>query len=124
MERIGSFAFSYCTELFLVIFSNDSLMTSILNSVYSNCVNLYQIIIPFNVSQIGSHAFFNCQNLKKIFYCGLTEPKISVNAFEMCKKLNVIYTSRSYKSKKFDIFKIKKIDNFYQIIVNDTVKII
>jgi len=64
-------------------------LTGIPSSMFENCVNLINFIIPYGVTEIGLHAFRGCSNLTHIVIPS-TVKKISTYAFEGCKNLTSI----------------------------------
>ena len=69
--------------------SNCGCLTGIPSSMFENCVNLINFIIPYGVTEIGLYAFRGCSNLTHIVIPS-TVKKISTYAFEGCKNLTSI----------------------------------
>ena len=64
-------------------------VTSIGNSVFSDCSSLASVSIPYSVTSIGEYAFYNCTGLKSInIPNGVTS--IGEKAFYSCKSLKSI----------------------------------
>ena len=77
-------------------------LTSIPNNAFSCCYYLSSIIIPANVSTIGTYAFYYCEKLTSIVI-PRSVTSLSYNSFQSCSKLakvvveegNTVYDSRS-----------------------------
>lgn len=65
VKRISADAFSECSNLKLVLFSDQSELKTIGNSAFSNTAIEF-ISIPQRVIQIEKFAFYDCEKLKKI----------------------------------------------------------
>ena len=61
-------------------------VTSIGNSVFSNCTNLTSITIPNSVTSIGEWAFSYCSNLTSVTIPN-SVTSIGINAFNYCTSL-------------------------------------
>ena len=60
---IGPSAFYGCKNLFSVLMPDDSSLTTIGASAFSECINLRSINIPLSVKSIGANAFYRCKSL-------------------------------------------------------------
>ncbi len=58
-------AFENCKNLVSVFFDNDSLLESIEDNVFVNCVNLSSIDFPKSLKHLGKNVFDNTKFLKK-----------------------------------------------------------
>ena len=56
-------AFSECRKLKMIVFPEDSKLTSIGNNAFENCNNLNIINIPSKVESIGTDAFLGCNKI-------------------------------------------------------------
>jgi hypothetical protein len=57
--------------------------------IFSRCTNLESVILPNNITMIGSHALFYCKSLKSIEIPPSVKG-IYINAFEYCEDLSSI----------------------------------
>ena len=110
ITNIGSFAFSFCTNLTLVTISNGLVrigdgafyectrlpqviipgsVTAIGNNAFNDCTKLTGIKIPNSVASIGTFAFFGCSNLVSVSI-GSGVTNIAPAAFGQCLKLPAI----------------------------------
>ena len=111
VENIGSSAFYGCKSLKGIIFP-VSLKRLENYSVFGDCDNLKEVVIPYGTTFVGGHCFENCENLKSVFIpdtvTGLGILNIiedSPNAIvyctqnskttEYCKKHNISYLTDS-----------------------------
>ena len=66
---IGSSAFSHCTDLNRVDFSNartNSGLTTISDNAFEYCTHLSSITLPSTLNEIGEKAFYECTSLSSI----------------------------------------------------------
>lgn len=68
LENLGNSAFSDCTHIKSVTFSNNCLSQQkcLKNSSFSNCWNLQFVSLNKNIISIGDECFLGCYNLKKV----------------------------------------------------------
>ena len=64
VSRIGTNAFSNCTNLKTIVLSDG--VKSIYSGAFSNCINLTSITIPDSLTGVSDRAFYKCDNLKSI----------------------------------------------------------
>ena len=97
ISGIGTSAFSGCTSLENVIFSEEVTMTYINSATFYGCISLKSINLPDSVHVINPGAFAGCTSLTSItipqnvtgIYGG---PYYDYDgAFEGCKALNTVY---------------------------------
>jgi len=62
----GLFAFSQCTNLTTVTFSEGSRLTTISSGMFNDCTSLTSITIPDSVTSIDNFAFYDCTSLTSI----------------------------------------------------------
>lgn len=74
IRSIGNGAFSYCNSLTSVVFGND--LEDIGASAFSYDTGLTVVSIPSGVTSIGTDGFFFCQNLKTMYFEGVTPPTL------------------------------------------------
>lgn len=82
-------AFQNCSELKTVHFSENSKLFVIEGSAFKFCEQLSSIVIPENVSFIGSSAFQSCVNLESVTF-GNSVSEIGDSAFFACSKLKSV----------------------------------
>ena len=85
--KIGSWAFSNCTNLTTVNIPNS--VTSIGDCVFYDCKSLTTIDIPDSITTIGSNAFSGCTSLATINIPD-SVTSIGQNAFRECSNLKTI----------------------------------
>jgi len=68
VTSIDKNAFSGCTALALVVFAENTGLTTIGESSFEGCTSLVSIAIPGSVTTIGKKAFSNCTVLNKITF--------------------------------------------------------
>ena len=68
LERIGDYAFYYCSNLALLTIDEASQLSSIGQYAFSRCSSLTSITIPDGVTKIGNYAFSGCSKLTEINY--------------------------------------------------------
>lgn len=66
VRNIGVFAFSKCTNLKSVTFTQNSKLNRIENHAFMGCASLTNVDIPSTVTHIGQHAFVECSSLATI----------------------------------------------------------
>ena len=89
ITRIGDFAFTSCSNLSSITFSNS--LTIIGASAFRYCTSLTRVEIPNGVTEIQSMAFDGCSNLTYI-YLPSSATTIGSYAFDDCPK-STIYTN-------------------------------
>ena len=82
--RVGSYAFSGCTDFTALTISGS--VTSIGNSAFNNCSNMTSVTIPSSVTSIGSGAFNNCSNMTSVTIPS-SVTSIGSSAFSGCNGL-------------------------------------
>ena len=65
---IGKNVFNGCEMLRNVIFGQNSILSTIEEGCFKNCVNLETISVPRNLRTIGKEAFYGCSSLKNIIF--------------------------------------------------------
>ena len=99
VTSIGAYAFSgeededeeACVILSNVIFEENSKLVSLGTSVFGNCSDLKTIVIPRNVTNLGTDIFFNCYNLTNVTFEEDSQlSSISSGAFYNCSRLKEI----------------------------------
>jgi hypothetical protein len=68
VTEIGNYAFSGCTNLKTVTFSNESKLTTIAEGAFQMCTSLEEIQIPDSVDTIESEAFWGCTDLQTVTF--------------------------------------------------------
>ena len=95
-------------------------ITSISNSAFHNCDNLWKIIFPSNITKIGQSAFYNCKSLTTI-----TIPDsvviIDASAFWECSNLKKITIGNSVREIGYRAFSSTAIEE--AVIPNSVVSI-
>lgn len=66
VEIIGYKTFADCENLKKVNFEPNAVLSSVVESAFSNCTSLESIDLPASVRSIGSYAFEGCRGLKSI----------------------------------------------------------
>lgn len=115
-KKIGSVAFSYCSNLTDIIISGN--IEKIETSAFHSCYGLINITIGKNVKTIESNAFIWCSSLKKVvFENGSSIAGCNLSAFHGCsswteveiKDENSSYTVENnviYSHDKKDIIRV------------------
>ena len=87
VEGIGT-----CTDSKIVIpnIYEDWIVMSIFESAFESCENITSVIIPENVTFIGSRAFYGCSGLKSIVI-GKKVNYIGEASFGECTNLDIVY---------------------------------
>lgn len=89
ITRIGDFAFS-TESLEIINFDSGSRLRTIGNGAFMNCA-ISEIILPENLEVIGHRAFYNCQDLKDIFYLNADNLlRIGAEAYENTQWYNFL----------------------------------
>ena len=88
VKEIWDYAFSNCSSLTEIILP-DTLLPSIPNGIFENCVNLQRIELPSNFEAIGESAFENCTSLESIYLPNMIDG-IGPNAFSGCSSITEI----------------------------------
>ena len=88
VEEIGTSAFSSCTALEEVSFSEASNLKEIEMYAFQSCSIMKKFEIPKSVTTISMSAFSGCYMLEKIFiHSGISN--IAYGAFSYCKVLTI-----------------------------------
>lgn len=95
IQKIGSSAFYFCSNLKNVSFEKNSHLKCIDYFAFQNCLSLSDISLPEGLLQIRAHSFWACSNLKSINF-----PKsikaIDASAFFTTKLTKVILPPTCY----------------------------
>lgn len=75
---IGYDAFANCSAITKLIFGDLS-NTEFIRGIVSNCTNLQELHLLNFSGLIGSYTFYNCPNLKSIYFYGSIPAKIESN---------------------------------------------
>lgn len=89
----GWYLFEDCTNLSDVQFPTTSEgdgITTFETGSFRGCSSLEEILIPANVTTIGSQCFYLCYNLKKVQFLGNAIKSIDKGAFESCYSLETL----------------------------------
>lgn len=89
----GWYLFKDCTSLVDIQFPDDPIdngITSFETGTFRGCTAIQTIMIPANVTSIGSQCFYLCQNLKSVTFLGSSITSIDKGAFEGCYSLETI----------------------------------
>ncbi len=97
VEQIGARAFSNCKSLRAVIFSGESALGSIDESVFESCESLVNFTVPDSVVSIGKQAFQGCTSLKSV-NIGDGVKDIGERAFYRCTSLGEVNFGSSLKT--------------------------
>lgn len=92
LTAISDYAFSGCTSLKSISFSERSQLQTIGTSAFENCINLSTALIPIGVGQlteIGDNAFKSCSSLTG-FQIPASVSILGVSAFEGCTALKTV----------------------------------
>ena len=95
VTRIGDYAFSGCSNLNSVTFSNT--LTVIGSHAFDSCSSLTSVSIPDGVTDIQSFAFDSCTNLAYI-YIPASAKTIGAYAFYDCPNSTIYTTAHSASS--------------------------
>lgn len=101
---------------------------SINSYAFSNCINIETLIIRQNITDIDEFSFINCSNLNTLYYLGINEPSIHLNAFEGCTNLIAVRVQLTYQKEAFGNFPIiqdfisGKLGYYSYYVYNDTEK--
>ena len=85
ITTIGSFAFSYCSNLSSIIL--PSTVTTIKDNAFRDCSNLTTINLS-NVTSIGTNSFLGCTNLSNIDLSNITS--LASLSFANCNSLRTV----------------------------------
>ena len=107
LTTIKESSFSNCNKLEII--ELPSQLKEISSRSFEGCNKLKSIIILSNISYIREYAFLNCLNLECILYYGTNNPeKVHDNIFSGCEEFSFIITCLTYSSETFGSFKVRK----------------
>lgn len=107
-------AFSYCTSLTNMMFTENSKLVTIGDWAFQKCSNLTNIEIPEGVTSIGFHAFYACTSLMSITISD-NVTSIGKYAFSGCSSLTSVTIPASVTSIGDETFNIgQPIDIIYK----------
>lgn len=66
------------TDIIIADEYEDLPVTSISSSVFADCETIESVTIPNSVTQVEYNAFYNCTNLKKVYYLGDLESWLKI----------------------------------------------
>lgn len=105
VTEIHESTFYGCSSLSLVkieYYGGQCNLTSISNSAFENCINLFFMEIPDSVTRIGNHAFCNCRSFVMGGYNRISIPGgiayIHENTFSGCKDFTSVFIPRNVTS--------------------------
>ena len=95
VEKIGSYAFAYCTNLKKVEMADH--VRSIGCRAFEGCENLQKLRLSNGLTEIEEYAFFMCDSLRTVYIPeGVT--RIGTGAFLYCDSLKTVTLPKSMKS--------------------------
>lgn len=99
-------AFEGHNELENIYFASNSQINTIGSYAFRNCVNLRKIILPSSITMIEEFAFESCLSLREIVFVGSSEVKITIkaNAFKNCISLRSITLPSNIEILETDAF--------------------
>ena len=71
--------FKNCYRLAKVTFLEDTVLATISDEAFYNCLNLDNVVIPLSIRNISFYAFGDCTNLNNFSYLGTTEQWNNLN---------------------------------------------
>lgn len=108
LEILGCSAFSDCTQIKSIAFSNNCFsknkQNKLENSCFSNCWNIRTVKLNKNIIEIGEECFLGCYNLEKVNWVINTNDNdviIDKKAFYHCYILKEIYSNLCYFSPRY-----------------------
>ena len=97
VTALPDYAFSGCTDLTSIEFSNSNSVTSIGDNAFYDCKSLTSIELPGSVTSIGNNAFYYCESLTSVeLPASLTS--IGKEAFCLCTGLTGLEIPNSVTS--------------------------
>lgn len=101
LNKLGGFAFDYCSSLVEVdnfdkINLGETLVEvvtvtqAIPSYLFKNCVNLEKITFPNNIGAVGGYAFLNCEKLNSTITLSQNLKYVGYEAFGNCKELKFV----------------------------------
>ena len=108
VEKIGDYAFAYCTNLRSVTIPDS--VRSIGDRAFEGCESLKEVRLPAGLEEIEEFTFFLCWELKSITMPGSIR-KIGKNAFDGCKlsRISLPEGLESIGENAFSVCPIKKV---------------
>ena len=94
VTRIGTKAFSYCSNLVSVEFARS--ITTIRVDAFSYCPKLLKVLIPSNITYISKYAFKGCNRLKTIILEDTDSRFIGEGIFANCPSLLTVISNCEY----------------------------
>ena len=91
---IGNSAFSGCSELVYVTFSEGSKLTTIEAYAFNACSMIHEITLPSSLTTIGNNAFSNCERMERI-EIPYNVTSIGTSVFSGCTNLKHVTVYRS-----------------------------
>ena len=82
VTSIGYAAFMLCMSLTDITFEEESDLFVIEDMAFMLCMSLTDITIPEGVTSIGAWAFYGCESLEKIVYCGTEDEWLEIDKGE------------------------------------------
>lgn len=98
VTSVGS-AFSRCTSLEYAKLSEN--LTKINSYMFNGCTNLKEVVIPSGVRDIEHYAFYNCNALRTVYFCGDADAWKTITKQSNNTALNsatIVYYSESNSS--------------------------
>lgn len=99
IQKIGSSAFYFCSNLKNIKFEDNSNLKSIDYFAFQNCFSLKSIVFPEGLVEIKAHSFWACSNLENVIFPNSLKA-IDASAFYTTKLLKVVLPSNCYYQAK------------------------
>ena len=99
LTALGANAFELCTNATSITFGENSVLTEISASAFSDCYDFTGIEIPASVTTIGDNAFANARALTSLtFEQGTALQTIGARAFDSCESLTNLVLPEGLKT--------------------------